>query len=97
MRCAKIEWVVEWGISVDQNFLKAHAERCRLIAEHADEFCSKSSLTQSSVLGDGESRIKSRAPRDEPRRFSNTFTFSGVPLLGIAAQPEPRCDQFHLS
>ena len=26
------------GISVDTNFLKAHAERCRLLAENADEF-----------------------------------------------------------
>ena len=26
------------GISVDKNFLKAHAERCRLLAENADPF-----------------------------------------------------------
>jgi hypothetical protein len=26
------------GISVDTNFLKAHAERCRLLAENADPF-----------------------------------------------------------
>ena len=26
------------GISVDTNFLKAHAERCRLLAENTDEF-----------------------------------------------------------
>jgi hypothetical protein len=38
MRCAKIEWVVEWGIAVNTNSLKAHAERCRLLAENADEF-----------------------------------------------------------
>jgi hypothetical protein len=38
MRCVKIEWAVEWGISMDTNFLKAHAERCRLLAENADQF-----------------------------------------------------------
>jgi hypothetical protein len=26
------------AFSVDTNFLKAHAERCRLLAENADEF-----------------------------------------------------------
>ena len=30
--------VVEWGSVVDTNFLKAHAERCRSLAEKADEF-----------------------------------------------------------
>jgi hypothetical protein len=38
MRCVKIEWAIEWGISVDTNFLKAHAQRCRLLAENADQF-----------------------------------------------------------
>ena len=30
--------LVEWGAPMDTNFLKAHAERCRLLAEKADEF-----------------------------------------------------------
>ena len=34
----KFNGVVVWGISVDTNFLKAQAERCRLLAESADEF-----------------------------------------------------------
>jgi hypothetical protein len=29
---------VEWGLAVDTNFLKAYAERCRSLAENADEF-----------------------------------------------------------
>jgi hypothetical protein len=27
-----------WGNNMDANFLKAHAERCRSLAENADEF-----------------------------------------------------------
>ena len=38
MRLCKTEFVVEWGIAVDTNFLKAYAERCRSLAENADEF-----------------------------------------------------------
>ena len=38
MHYAKNLWVVESGSSMDTNFLKAQAERCRLLAESADEF-----------------------------------------------------------
>jgi hypothetical protein len=38
MRLCKSEFVVEWGMAVDTNFLKAYAERCRSLAENADEF-----------------------------------------------------------
>lgn len=34
----KIERVIDRGISMDANFLKAQAERCRLLAKNADEF-----------------------------------------------------------
>ena len=34
----KIKCGVEWGLSMDANFLKAYAERCRSLAENADEF-----------------------------------------------------------
>ena len=34
----KIGRVIERGISMDANFLKAQAERCRLLAKNADEF-----------------------------------------------------------
>jgi hypothetical protein len=39
-RCAvqKLKVLLSGGIPVDTNFLKAHAERCRLLAENADEF-----------------------------------------------------------
>jgi hypothetical protein len=34
----KIDRVIDRGISMDANFLKAQAERCRLLAKNADEF-----------------------------------------------------------
>jgi hypothetical protein len=34
----KIKRDIERGISMDANFLKAQAERCRLLAKNADEF-----------------------------------------------------------
>ncbi len=34
--CAKLKLGVE-GAAMDMNFLRAHAERCRLLAENADE------------------------------------------------------------
>ena len=36
-RCAKLKLGVE-GEAMDMNFLRAHAERCRSLAESADEF-----------------------------------------------------------
>jgi len=35
---AKLKQVIERGISVDSDFLKAQAERCRSLAKNADEF-----------------------------------------------------------
>jgi hypothetical protein len=38
MGCAKLNALLSGEIAVDINFLKAHAERCRSLAENADEF-----------------------------------------------------------
>jgi hypothetical protein len=38
MGCAKLNALLSGEIAVDTNFLKAHAERCRSLAENADEF-----------------------------------------------------------
>jgi hypothetical protein len=59
MRCVKIEWAVEWGISVDTNFLKAHAERCRLLAENADEFTKRRLLD---LAAHYDKRLKAAEP-----------------------------------
>jgi hypothetical protein len=51
--------VVEWGIAVDANFLKAHAERCRLLAEAADEFTKRRLLD---LAAHYENRIRAAEP-----------------------------------
>jgi hypothetical protein len=70
MRCVKIEWAVEWGISVDTNFLKAHAERCRLLAENADEFTKRRLLNLAEHY---DKRLKAVGP-------SATMRFLKAPL-----------------
>jgi hypothetical protein len=59
MRLCKIEGVVEWGIAVDTNFLKAHAERCRSLAENADEFTKRRLLD---LAAHYDKRLKAAGP-----------------------------------
>ena len=47
------------GISVDTNFLKAQAERCRLLAESADEFTKRRLLD---LAAHYDKRVKAAAP-----------------------------------
>jgi hypothetical protein len=67
---------------VDTIFLKAHAERCRLLAENADEFCSKSSLTQSSVLGDGDHGLNPARREMNHADFRALSPFQVFPFWG---------------
>ena len=55
----KFNGVVVWGISVDTNFLKAQAERCRLLAENADEFTKRRLLDLAARY---DRRLKVSAP-----------------------------------
>jgi hypothetical protein len=55
----KIERVIARGISMDANFFKAHAERCRLLAENADEFTKRRLLT---LAVHYEKRLKAAEP-----------------------------------
>jgi len=55
----KIECVVEWGLSMDTNFLKAHAERCRSLAENADEFTKRRLLD---LAANYDKRVKTAGP-----------------------------------
>jgi hypothetical protein len=61
---------MQWGISVDTNFLKAQAERCRLLAESADEFTKRRLLD---LAAHYDKRIKAAAP-------SAAMRFLKVPL-----------------
>ena len=59
MRLCKTEFVVEWGIAVDINFLKAYAERCRSLAENADEFTKRRLLN---LAASYDKRVKAAGP-----------------------------------
>jgi hypothetical protein len=53
------------AFSVDTNFLKAHAERCRLLAENADEFTKRRLLV---LAAHYDKRVKA-AERSTASRF----------------------------
>jgi hypothetical protein len=59
MRLCKTEFVVEWGIAVDTSFLKAYAERCRSLAENADEFTKRRLLN---LAASYDKRVKAAGP-----------------------------------
>jgi hypothetical protein len=74
-RC-KIECVVEWGISVDTNFLKAHAERCRSVAENADEFTKRRLLD---LAANYDRRVKAAGPTAATRIISAPLHLTETP------------------
>ena len=76
MRCAKIQWAVEWGISVDTNFLKAHAERCRSLAENADEFTKRRLLD---LAAHYDKRLKAAEPSVATRFLKAPLNPNGAP------------------
>ena len=67
MRLCKTEFVVEWGIAVDINFLKAYAERCRSLAENADEFTKRRLLV---LAANYDKRVKAAGPSAATRIVS---------------------------
>ena len=77
MRCVKIEWAVEWGISVDTNFLKAHAERCRLLAENADEFTKRRLLDLAACY---DKRVRTAEPSAATRFLKTPLNSEDAPL-----------------
>jgi hypothetical protein len=58
MPLCKTEFVVE-GDAVDTNFLKVHAERCRNLAENADEFTKRRLLD---LAAHYDKRLKAPGP-----------------------------------
>jgi hypothetical protein len=67
MRLCKTEFVVEWGIGVDTNFLKAHAERCRSLAKNADEFTKRRLLE---LAANYDKRVKAAGPSAATRALT---------------------------
>jgi hypothetical protein len=76
MRLCKIEFVVEWGIAVDTNFLKAYAERCRLLAENADEFTKRRLLD---LAAHYDKRLRAAEPSAAMRILKGAFNTKDAP------------------
>jgi hypothetical protein len=55
----KLNALLSGGVSMDTNFLKAHAERCRLLAENADEFTKRRLLD---LAAHYDKRLKAAEP-----------------------------------
>ncbi len=59
MRRATLWSVVAWGDVMDTNFLKAQAERCRSLAENADQFTKRRLLD---LAASYDKRIRTAGP-----------------------------------
>ena len=67
---------LEWGSAVDTNFLKAQAERCRLLAEIADEFTKRRLLD---LAAHYDKRLKAAAPSLATRFLKVPLNTKGTP------------------
>jgi hypothetical protein len=76
MRLCKTEFVVEWGIAVDTNFLKAYAERCRGLAENADEFTKRRLLD---LAASYDKRAKAAGPSAATRALTAPLHLAETP------------------
>jgi len=76
MRLCKTEFVVGWGIAVDTNFLKAHAERCRSLAENADEFTKRRLLD---LAAHYDKRLKAAGPSAATRALITPLHLAETP------------------
>jgi hypothetical protein len=61
--------VLSRGISVDTNFLKSHADRCRSLAENADEFTKRRLLD---LAAHYDNRVRAAEPSVATARFLKT-------------------------
>jgi hypothetical protein len=67
---------VEWGISVDTNFLKAQADRCRSLAENADEFTRRRLLD---LAANYDKRLKVARPSAATRTLEAPLNLTEAP------------------
>ena len=61
---------------MDTNFLKAHAERCRSLAKHADEFTKRRLLD---LAADYEKRVKAAGPSAATRVLKAPLNLAETP------------------
>ena len=61
---------------MDTNFLKAHAERCRSLAENADEFTKRRLLD---LAAHYDKRLRAAGPSMASRSFNAPLTVKDAP------------------
>jgi hypothetical protein len=71
-----VSWVLSGGIAVDTNFLKAYAERCRSLAENADEFTKRRLLE---LAANYDKRVKAAGPSAATRGLITTHHLVETP------------------
>ena len=69
--------LVEWGAPVDTNFLKSHADRCRSLAENADEFTKRRLLLD--LAAHYDKRLKAAGPSAATRFLKTPLTTKDAP------------------
>ena len=72
----KLNALLSGGISVDTNFLKAHADRCRSLAEKADEFTKRRLLD---LAAHYDKRLKAAGPSAATRLLKEQLNPKDVP------------------
>jgi hypothetical protein len=77
-RCAvqKLNALLSGGISVDTNFLKTHADRCRSLAENADEFTKRRLLD---LAAHYDKRLKAAGPSAATRFLTVPLALAETP------------------
>jgi hypothetical protein len=73
--CAKLKRVVA-GEAMDANFLKAHAKRCRSLADNADEFTKRRLLELAAKY---DKRLAAGGPSVGTRILKAPFDFKETP------------------
>jgi hypothetical protein len=72
----KLHVLLSGGVSVDTIFLKTHAERCRLLAENADEFTKRRLLD---LAAHYDKRLKAAEPSVATRSLKAPLNTKGAP------------------
>jgi hypothetical protein len=85
MARARLNALLSVGITMDTNFLKAHAERCRRLAENADEFTKRRLLD---LAAHYDKRLKAAGPSAATRFLTVPLTTKGAPNTNLSFAPE---------
>ena len=74
--CKNPDGLLSRGISVDTNFLKSHADRCRCLAENADEFTKRRLLD---LAAHYDKRVRAAEPSVAARFLKTPLNIKDAP------------------